>query len=537
MRRRRVHSFLVCLFWPLLSLGSEKLPERAVSFDWESIVGASLYDVELTYQKKSGGAPNKTQKFQTKNPEWAGRLRPGQYSMRLRARDLRKVPGTWSELETITVQLEALQLISPKLKTEIKATGENADLDISWKAVPGAISYQVVAKITGDTTETEPITTTTSQTQAQLQLSVARIYDLEVSAIGIDELKSDQPGRSQITIFGPRLELPKIEAPENKFVRELKWQSDTKSEKQTVSFFRKTKTGWTSVQKKQDLTESTIAIPAEWPGGTYRAQISSSHPLRVASKPSSMIFDLQNGDRSPASESIALIRNSIDRLTGWYLTFSYLFTGLTYTGSNSDNAAQTTIQVDLPQNLGGTGRIGLGRLGENSNWGSFSVIDLSGFKILDRTPTFASLESNIVYRQQVGELGELRLQGGVFARQTPEVIAKNNSEVQDIQNVSSIGPHLGAEYWWAVSPKIGVQGNAHIYLNLAAIKTPTGNPIATSLSYQLGFLGSYRWSKRITGLMGYAFRQDNQAYLSNNGKQNKLSLTGHYVNFFLEWGI
>jgi hypothetical protein len=243
------------------------------------------------------------------------------------------------------------------------------------------------------------------------------------------------------------------------------------------------------------------------------------------------------GDRSEEAETTALIRESIERTKGWFAIASYLVTALTYSGVNSDNLAGNSLQVTFPQNFGGTGRLGLGYLSSETPWGFLGIADLGGFIVRGKNPTFASAEFNVIYRTELGARGELRQQYGVFYKEIPELIALNTDEIRSIDKIASLGPHAGLEYWVAVSPKLGFQMNGHIYPNLVSVKTPNGNPITLSFSYQLGLLGSYRLSRTTTGLMGYAYRKDSQAYKSKANKTNSIDLTGHYLNFFLEWPL
>lgn len=510
---------------------AQQLPFRSVSMDWEAIQGAASYDVEFV------GKTGFQKIFTVARPEWIGKLRPGDYKMRIRAKDRRKVPGDWSDYENITVQLEAVRWKTDQNKWQFDAKDpESHTVQLTWLPVPGAKGYKVhFENLDGTIKRTED----TKFTDLEATLGVAQSYKVSIEAYSANELKSESPATGEIAIIGPELKRPALQKPENKFVREILWKKDEKSLSTSVKVdWKDPETGkWKPMTQSVIDFESKFNLPAEWPGGQYRMTVVSQAPLRKISKASSIEFPVQSGDRSPAAEYVSLVRESIERTKGWFAIASYLVTGLSYSGVNSDNAAGNGLQVKFPQNFGGTGRLGLGFLSDETPFGFLGIIDLGGFIVRDKNPTFASSEANVVYRSELGGLGELRQHYGVFYKEIPEIIALNTEEIASISKISSLGPHAGLEYWVAISPKLGFQVNGHIYPNLVSIKTPNGNPIAISVSYQMGLLGSYRLGRRTTGLMGYAYRKDSQAYKSTSGKTNTIDLTGHYFNLFLEWSL
>lgn len=521
---------LLSAFAPSSAVG-QSLPHRSVSMDWDAIEGAAGYDIEFVSK------PKFQKIFGVKKPEWTGKLRPGHYQMRIRAKDRRQVPGDWSEFEPITVQLEKMNWLTDRADWKYQATHRDEwKVHLEWKPVPGARAYTLTLESDDPSFKRhEEI----NGTQTSLELPVAHLYKVQVEALGPNDLKSESPAIGSIEITGPALSTPKIKKPENKFVRELTWSKDEKSKNGSLKVHWKDEvTGkWKEMLNTTVADQGQYDFPSEWPGGLYRVNLKSEAPLRLASKPTQIEFSVENGDRSPAAEYVALVRESIERTKGWFAIASYLVTGLSYTGINSDNAAGTGLKVQFPQNFGGTGRLGAGFLSAEKPWGFLGIIDLSGFVVRDRNPTFASAEMNAVLRNEIGGLGELRQHYGIFYKEIPEIIALNMDEIASISKIASMGPHAGLEYWMAVSPKLGLQVNGHLYPNLLSIQTPNGNPIAPSISYQFGLLGSYRLNRRTTGLLGYAYRKDSQAYKANSGKTNSVDLTGHYLNLFLEWSL
>ncbi|MCX7978486.1 MAG: hypothetical protein N2578_05735, partial [Bdellovibrionaceae bacterium] len=194
--------------------------------------------------------------------------------------------------------------------------------------------------------------------------------------------------------------------------------------------------------------------------------------------------------------------------------------------------------------IGGTGRLGLGWMGEQENeWGYQGVLDLSGFLADSRNLTFASLEAIGIKRKFVGEDGEIRMQIGAFYKELPEVVPNQSTNSFSNTRVSYLGPRAGIEYWKPISRRFGLQLNAHVYLSLLKASTPNGEPIQPSMSQQFGFLGSYRVNHRFTGLAGISQRTDRISYraatsqVAPDGGVNSTTVNGTYINFFAEYSF
>src|SRR5437868_3223089 len=98
----------------LLTRASVALAEtyrREVSFEWEEVPDAKTYDVEIRpANKETAGKP---MTFKTKEAIWSGKLVPGKYTMSLRSRDVRGVPGDWSPVSEFNVNLDPVKIKLP----------------------------------------------------------------------------------------------------------------------------------------------------------------------------------------------------------------------------------------------------------------------------------------------------------------------------------------------------------------------------------------------------------------------------------------
>jgi hypothetical protein len=515
---------------------------RDVSFEFEEVPNAKSYDVEIRSVGKDG-VPGKAMSFKTKEAIWSGKLVPGKYTMSLRSRDIRGVPGDWSPPEEFNVNLDPVKIKSPTAKAQIKASEEDAVTQkFEWEPVNGANEYRF--ELSSDDGKTQ-IVETVKEAKYNVKIPVAKNYTWKITGLGQNEMQSDSVTVSNFSVIGKKIAAPEITSPESEFVRDVKWSRPDNVDKfdLTLSRINPASKRWEKVLVQENVTDDTFHFDEKHPGGTYRLEVKAKGAMRGDSDTAKMSFKVIHGDRSPAAEYTALVRKSIDRLTGWYGVTSYLVTQVNYQGETLENNARTKNNI-----LGGTGRVGAGYFSPNEKWGFLGIVDMSGFIMDGSNHTYASMELNGIRRYVVGDLGEARLIYGLYYKEIPQLIGTpvvGTNGTVEFSQTAVVGPHLGAEYWHSLSPKIGFQVNAHTYYNVITMKTPNGNPTDPRLSYQLGFMGSYRFSNRFTGLMGLTQKMDQVAYKANKtgstteapGDFNTTQITGQYLSFFAEYGF
>lgn len=517
---------------------------RSVSFEWDAIEGASSYEVELKLAKTEKNKKEKTFSFKVKEAAWVGKLTPAKYLMRLRARDSRGVPGTWSEPSDFNVGLEAVQMKTPRPQEKFRAKdASEVSLPFAWQSVGAATGYRL--EVTSEDGSYK-LDKNVTDTKFAVKLPVAKKYTWKVSAYNDDELTSDAVATADFSLLGANLPAAKIEKPESGFVREVKWEPSANAEGYDVYLLRYSKTTkkWEKFKSYENYKDTTLPFEQGWEGGKYQALVRAKGNLRADSPLAKQTFDVVNGSRSPASEYTALVRKSIDRVTGWYAIASYFITQIDYRSSVRDYNSRVVYNT-----TGGTGRLGAGWLSPDSPWGFIAAVDMSGFSVDGSTKTFASTELNSIYRLSLGDRGDLRMQGGVFYKEVPATIRQVNTSNAIIRSedsaIKALGPHLGAEYWYSLSPKLGFQLNAHIYMSAMKMSTPNGQDLTPSMSTQFGILGSYRLSSTLTGLVGYARREEKLSYKKDpssafgttSSDDNTTEISGNYLNFFAEWSF
>lgn len=513
---------------------------RTVDLEWEPVDGSPYYEIEVS-KHLGGGKKKDPQIFKVPKAAWNGKLKPGQYEMRLRSFDSRYVPGDWSEPSAFWVKLPAPVQTAPAMDFEYKAPdADETDVDFAWEAVNGADKYKIEIKaIRSPWTKTKVV----KDTKTSISVPVAEAFLWRVSALLPDDEEGDAGENwRKFTIVGKSLETPKIAVPSTEFVRELTWDKSEFADKYEFKILHQGEGGWKQVEEGV-TKKSEVKFKQKYKGGQYRLVVKALAPARAPSQESVIEFNVYNGDRSPAAVKEAQMREAIEKPTNWYSIFSYFLTKINYVGVNKEVGQQSKYDA-----VGGTGRIGIGYVLPKSNWGFFGIADMSGFVIGTQNFTFASGELHGVWRTYLGTRTQLRATGGLFYKELPETIPQG-SNTYSMSKVSGIGPHIGFDLWQPVSMKLGLQLNARVYYNAVGASIPNGQAYVPNVSYQAGLLGSLKLSRDVTGFAGYAYRLDNMGYNArvdrsstnpsnaNAGDINTVSITGHYMNFLLELGF
>lgn len=532
------------------SLATAETYRRLVNFEWEPIEGASSYEIEI--RKK--GQKEKSSSFKSESPEWNGRLPIGHYEFRLRTLDRRKVPGDWSDYADLDVMLEPVKIVSPRHQSSLKTSSNDSESEVNfiWESVPAADEYLIEVKdFKGEVIAKE----TTSKTSYSKNLPVAQPYSFSVTAFSAS-LKSEFTEPVSFTLVGPKLEKVKIEKPENEFIRDLKWARPEFTENYDVMLakFNSTTKKWQKFKEFENWTDQTLVFESDWPGGRYLLQVKAKASIRETSEPSNLTFDVRQGDRSPAAEYVTTLRKSIDRTNGWFSHFSW------YASSIALNSAYKNALSFGTSSITGTGRIGGGWLNPDKNWGFLAIADVGGFIFEDIIYNFVGLEVSAIRQKQLSDRADIRYHMGIFTKEFPALWTTSSSALANFGNFNNVnrnygkgnvaGPHVGAEYWYSITPKLGLQTNAHLYLPMLGIEFPNGGKLGgTDPNISVGVLGSYRYSNKLTGLIGVNYRLESYQYTdsrdssswlgvsSNSNDSVVTEMNGIYINFMAEYAF
>lgn len=524
--------FFAAVLYPKFALSAES----NVELEWEGVENAKSYDLEVKSTKN-------TFKFQTKEAIWAGRLSPGFFKMRIRARDKRGVPGEWSEYQEFKVFLASPEFVNPTSGSIVaSANNDVQNVTFKWKKVFAGKKYTL--DVQGlDSIFRKQIELTDEK--ATMELPVATKFMATIRAA--NEVLTSNPEKDRVVEFvvsGKKLAAPKLIQPESLFVREVKWNKpefaqaysytlekmDAKSQKFNV------------IEEGKELRGEAMPFKKEYPGGTYRVTVKSIASYRPSSEAVSLKFTAKEGDRTERAEALARLRESIERLSGWFGIASYLVNSVQYQNLNYDlTGTQTTYNA-----IGGTLRAGVGYVTMKNPWGYYLAAEASTLKVDGFGDIkYNMFEVNSFFKMKPNDAGEFRQTAGVVYKELPDLTTNFAGNVRNTSAIAALGLRYGVEYWHAMTPKLGLQANAHIFPLIAGQKTTNGQAFVPSTSVQAGFLISYRWSKNLTTLGGYAYRTDKMEYKTAPtstfpnpaADKNSATLKGHYLNLFLEYQL
>ena len=533
-------AFFFTIGWTNPSLSDSS--KRKVSLELEAVDGATQYEIELTSKRN-----NKRQNFKMKDPLWKASVRPGEYSLRMRAYDKRKVPGPWSESLPFLVKLPNAQLLSPIDLASVKADDDKSySVEMKWAPVPDAKKY--ILKVT-DLDSKEEFKDSFSSSEGSLRLPVAKKYSWSVTSVdknGNESEPNEEP--FQFTLIGAPIKTPEITPPEDIWVQQIRWSTPEYARNFSYLLQKKSSSGgWEKILVKTAEPSSELPFSIDYPGGLYRLGVKAEGELRAPSKMSVIEFEVFSGDRSPAAVEESKLRYSLEKPTPWYFIASYLITQITYSGSNPEAGSGRRIVYNA---TGGTGRLGLGYIHPKKNAGFLGLMDLSGFTVDGANVTYPSLELHYVKKYNWGR-NLFRPSAGLFYKELVETFDKPSSFITgqfEQRSVSYHGPHIGFDLWRPFTAKLGLQANLRLYSNALGGDTPSGKDIDPEISYQIGLMGSYKLNKNITGFAGWARRIDRVSYESklpgeapfinsNPGDRQQIEISGDYLNFLLEWAF
>jgi hypothetical protein len=506
--------------------------KRSVELELEEIPGATAYEIEL----KNDSTDN-VQTFNLKTPNWKARIRPGQYSLRMRSFDHRNVPGPWSSATPVVVKLQKVKLLTPTPAAEILSKEEKtATVKFSWTKISEANKYEVTVIADNQ----DPIVSTTRSTEIEIELPVAKAYRWSVAAMSKNEHKGDaDENQNTFTLIGAPLEAPEIQIPDDKYVTKINWAPTQHAVSYNYSVQRKDGK-WKKLDVKKEFVNTEVPIAVNWPGGKYKVSVQANSNLREKSKTSSVEFEVWNGDRSPAAVEEAKLRESLEKPSPWYFVASYLITEIQYTGVNSESQMNTSYPA-----TGGTGRLGLGYISEKSNRGFLGMIDYSGFIVANKNFTYGSAEGHYVWKYTWGR-NMLRPSGGLYYKEHLETFNTQSApDKYTPQKTTVVGGHAGFDFWRPLTSKLGVQLNARYYMGLMGLDSPNGKDIDPGSGMSYGLMGSYKLGRTVMGFMGYAYRTDEVSYeastsqessssSASSGQKQSIQIEGSYLNLMLE---
>ncbi len=510
---------------------------RPLSLEWEPVPEASGYELRFTPQGARAKQSPRPLSFRTREAAWTGTLPPGNFVLQIRSFDQRRVPGEWDEGAEVQVQLRPPELKSPAPGQKLQARrSERENVHFEWAATEAAQGYLIqVENSAGEVVAQDKV----RRPQARLSLPVGSNYRWRVAALWEDEEVGEASAWRELEFYGPALANPRPRRPSSRYVEQLEWSEVPQASAYQVQLERKVPSGQWQEFLSKEVTEPRLDFDPTSPSGHYRLTVEALAPYRESSETTHLeFFTRQSSSRDPASLAQARMAESLDKENNLYFIASYFLSQMNYSAVNHEAASAPNFDA-----IGGTGRLGAGYQNPSSSLGVFGIIDLSGFNIAAQNFTFASGELHGTWTRRSGA-NHLRLSSGLFAKELPQLMGSSDSGFMGVDKALAMGPHVGGDWWRALTPKLGFQVNARLYSTLLG-QSPNQEDLNPSISMMFGLLGSYRLTPRVMGLAGYAYRLDQITYpalsfdqdsssLASPGDLNSIRVQGHYLNLILE---
>jgi len=528
---------LVLLFACASGAWAEPRVRRNVEIEFETIPGASLYEVQIVRKDDKSKKP---QRFKMSTPTWSSNIKPGLYLMQTRSYDDRGAPGDWSPPVEMKVRLPAIIVNGPAPGEVISAGNPKAEeVNFSWEQIPGAKSYRIMLKGENDSFKMEH-----EVSEPKWSGKVPSGNNVSWNAVAIDENGEDGEFSSehyQFQLVGPALDKPKIDKPYSKFVQEVTWSKPDHASRYSYQLARQNPAtkAWEPVETVDNLKDNKAILDIGQPSGRYRLYVQAHSPYRVDSQKSGIEFYMEGGFKNQDDYDKAMLRDGITKPSKFYAIASYMYTTMNYASVNYDHNSRPAFGAS-----GGTGRVGAGFQEPKSKFGGFAIADISGFDIQSNRYTFVAAEAHITRRLEMGQGGLLLFGTGLYFKELPILSGTASGGFNGLGKVNNIGPHAGFTFWQPLKARYGMQLNARAYYTL--LGSGNGKEVESALSYQYGVLGSYRLDKNTQGYAGYAYRKDEAKYgvdadnldlYSEPGQINTISIDGHYINLILEFSF
>ena len=528
---------LILFFWSSLALAQS----RTLVFEFDPVEGATQYDFEFRVQNTN----EVIKKLSQKNAEVEITLPLNKYEYRQRTADRRKVSGLWSVWEKFDVSVPEIKITSPKMDDILDSNeSKTKKIQLSWSS--GEVVDEFEVKIVDKVSKTELQKFTTKNRKTEVELPVAATYELTVSAILPDAVPAElgSVATAQFSILAKELADPEIIPVLNIYSQKISWKNveNAQTYEVTLQQFSSEDKKWQTVYIEKSLPLSEINFDPKWSGGKYRIKVLANGNLHKRSPASVLKFQLAS-ERTPAAEYNSLLAKTIDRVDGYFTQVSWLVTQM-----NLSSYQHETATASAARPLGSTLRAGFGYFKSGEPWGVIGFINASRMILNGVNRDFTGLEINSMYRHKFESRDELRLSLGLSQKQIPVIVGDGTSTNFKVHNSNVIGPRLGAEYWYALSPKWGVQANYNLNLfNLTGNSSaPNGQTMKVSNSFQAGLLGSYQFTDKVSVLLGLAHQEENYEFSAltagtmqpvQAGAVNKGFLKANYIGLMVEIGL
>lgn len=516
-------SVLFLFFFTCLAATASKndpfAPQQA-EISWEPVDDATGYDLLLNPHGSSSEKDGK--RFdRLRKSEVSVKLPPGRYTMRLRSRDHRSVPGEWSAPVDLFVPFGELPLKIQSI-TEDKSNDQIL-VKLEWQKLKLAEDYQVTA--VDNSNEKQVFKEQTSKNQITVPLNRGGPHGFTLQALLDGEPISKL---STLTSDIPKLILdsPDIKQEESDSSLVLKWKSDARAmtdtiessctdglselapELQRIDFSTKT---W-SIDKGPFKMECLIKLNSNADG--FRP--SQVKTVKVTVAPRTKLLGWKEREVYPGPRWNQLILE--------YTAYPPFETNIL----KDVTGVQGNVILTNKTSFFGTATMGY-RFRRGQHIGT-ALIGIGGQENFGANYTYGEFELNYTYR--VHPFFDLLIG---YAMDDNLVQAQRNtlSGVDEdnlkLSLASYGGLRLGLASEIAITRRFGIRAEASRLSLLHSLKSPSGEPIQSAEKMRVGIFGSLQMSERRRGYIGFIQHKVFLAYPTANNKDINNELFGESI--------
>ncbi|MCB9025232.1 MAG: hypothetical protein H6625_02870 [Bdellovibrionaceae bacterium] len=273
------YMLLFVLLPSLNSFGQENQTknQRAISLEWEAVEEAVGYHVEVVPIKKDGSEGNAISR-KTKKSQWEAAIPFGNYKMRIRSYDSRRVPGEWSEPIDFIVRPKAVKLIEPE-DSKILEVADSNELEIlfKWTQSDGISVYKLKIESDDGIIKFEE---NINGLQAKIRLLPGKTYNWKVTPLFENQMLGDEVDKPytlkidvKVKELVKKIEEEKEAIDKNKKIEDTKKEPEYKSNYYYVASYLITQMNYKGVDKTNGIANQVDVM-----GGTGRIGVGHIKP-------------------------------------------------------------------------------------------------------------------------------------------------------------------------------------------------------------------------------------------------------------------
>jgi hypothetical protein len=442
--------FLLFLIYSAAAFSQES---RWIDIEWEEVPSAINYEVELYEGEGEKLTPRGRYKVET--PSWSNAVAPGKYSLRIRSLDKRGVPGEWSDYIPVKVRLHNPKLFQPGQSAQVK----DPQVDFEWSDIEGAAIYQLIVKNDKDKILHN---TTVKDVRTTLYLEELGTYSWTVYA-----LEEGEPQRSEDDLIpshfrtfvrvGGELESPHVNVTVGDKIT-IEWQKVREAKQYELDYLPPVNS---DKSRRFKLTGSSFAFPpARLREGLTTISIKSTAPGYPDSV-KTIVQLLKSGKSVEIQDIIQPKKEDPSRVSPASLSWkNEIYASMLlakYNYSSTDVAKDTKLEQKELTGLGMSFEwLNKPKLNSLQRKTELSYLQLSsgresGMKV--RGAFSLSKDKNL------GN-GKISYGGGLTYLLLPSFMGDRFEDDINVEQSSSIGPHVQVNYSRALSTYWGWQAGA-----------------------------------------------------------------------------